>query len=79
MTALAHPSTSTRVRLLKDRVADIENEIRGVKAQYNITQFELNVMETLKGQSWGSPKQRQILNEIERKVFGYSREDFDVK
>lgn len=57
-----------------ERIADIEKEISGVKSLYNINQFELDVMATLKKQRFGSPKQQKILAQIEVKVFGYDRE-----
>ena len=56
-----------------ERIEDIEKEIRGVKGLFNITQFELNVMATLKNQHHGSDKQERILAQIEIKVFGYSK------
>lgn len=57
-----------------DRIADIEKEISGVKSLYNINQFELDVMATLKKQKFGSVKQQAVLAGIEIKVFGYDRE-----
>ena len=57
-------------RKTHDRIADIEQEIRGVKSLYNITDFECRVMATLKTQQSGSDAQLKILASIERKVFG---------
>jgi hypothetical protein len=57
----------------KERIAMIEEEIRGVKSQYNITSFEQSVMQTMKSLSVGSVKQNKILEKIEIKVFGRSR------
>lgn len=57
----------------EERIKDIEKKIRGVKGIFNITQFELNVMATLKKQHHGSDKQERILSKIEIKVFGYSK------
>jgi hypothetical protein len=57
----------------KERIAMIQEEIRGVKSQYNITSFELKVMESMKNLSVGSFKQNKILEQIEIKVFGRSR------
>ena len=60
------------------RIADIEKEIRGVKYQYGITSFEIQVMGTLKQQQSGSTKQLNILANIEKKVFGHIREKQNV-
>ncbi len=57
-----------------ERIEEIEQEISGVKSQYNITQFELDVMNSLKKLHFGSAKQNAILARIEIKVFGYSKE-----
>lgn len=62
-----------------ERIEDIEKEISGVKGQFGITQFELNVMATLKKQHHGSDKQERILAQIEIKVFGYSKARFETR
>jgi len=66
-------------RKTKDRIADIEQEIRGVKSLYNITSFETQVMATLKTQDSASEKQFAVLDGIERKVFGKTRAQYEVK
>lgn len=58
---------------VSERVADIHKEISGVKSQYNITDFELKVLRSLENINVGSHKQRVILADIEKKVFGESR------
>lgn len=60
------------------RIADIEEEIRGVKSQYGITSFEIQVMGTLKLQQSGSEKQLKVLANVEKKVFGHVREKQNV-
>lgn len=57
----------------RERISMIDEEIRGVKSQYNINQFELNVMDSMRNLSVGSAKQLKILEQIEIKVFGRSR------
>ena len=58
----------------QERIEQIDAEISGVKSQYNINQFELDVLATLRKQRFGSAKQLNILAQIERKVFGRSFE-----
>lgn len=60
----------------QERVEQIEAEISGVKSLYNITQFDLDVLNTLKKQRHGGAKQLKILAQIEVKVFG---RDFDME
>lgn len=55
---------------LSERIARIEAEISGVKAQSDITQWEINFLNNLKRLRFGSDAQRVILERIEKKVFG---------
>lgn len=57
---------------LSERIERLEAEIKGVKAQYDITQWELNFLDSLKKLRFGSDKQREILERLEKKVFGKS-------
>lgn len=59
----------------KERIDDIEAQIKDVPYQnFNITEFEMKVLGTLKKQNHGSHKQELILAGIERKIFGRSKE-----
>lgn len=56
-----------------ERIEAIEKEIRGVRSQWGITDFEFKVLESLKKLNFGSEKQLKILAAIEVKVFGRDR------
>lgn len=66
--------TSQVLPNLSDRLDVIEKEIKGVKSLYNITQWELDFMKSLRGLKFGSDKQIAILRKIEVKVFGHDHE-----
>lgn len=53
-----------------ERVARIQEEIRGVASQYGVTSWERTFLEEHEESRSLSPKQEAILREIEVKVFG---------
>lgn len=57
---------------IQERIQRILKEIKGVKAQYNITQWELDFMNDLvqRDIAFGSLKQNAVIAGIEAKVFG---------
>lgn len=59
---------------LQQRIKRIQDEIRGVVSQYNVTQWELQFMKDLqdKDLAFGSDRQIDVIARIERKVFGES-------
>jgi len=57
---------------LQERLEQLDKEIVGVKHQYEINQFELNVLASLRKLTCGSHKQLKILGQVETKVFGKS-------
>ncbi|ROH87971.1 hypothetical protein ED236_00310 [Pseudomethylobacillus aquaticus] len=63
--SISLPSLQTRIQL-------IEAEIDGVRSLYNITQWELDFLKSLKPLAFGSQKQLTALARIEIKVFGKS-------
>lgn len=60
------------MKLLLERIADIQKEIKGVAAQYNVNSFELNFMRDMQAKNInvGSVKQVAVIRKIEVKVFG---------
>lgn len=52
-----------------ERVARIEDEIRGVAAQYGVTSWERDFLASVKGRHFLSAKQEEIMKRIEHKVF----------
>lgn len=58
----------------KERIQRIIDETSGVKAQYGITSWEWDRLHEWRGAISLSPKQLEILNKIEQKVF--DEEDF---
>jgi hypothetical protein len=69
MPKLLH-SSSMKTRTARERVARIMDEIRGVVAQYDVTQWELEFMRSIEERHALSPRQEEILTDIETKVFG---------
>ncbi len=57
---------------IQPRIQRILAEIKGVKAQYGITQWELDFMSDLvqRDIAFGSDKQNAVIAGIEKKVFG---------
>lgn len=57
---------------LQQRVNELQNEIKGVVSQTDVTQWEAQFLCDLQGKnvSVGSQKQRAIVERIEKKVFG---------
>ena len=55
-----------------DRIKDIDTKL--ALGEHQLTAFEQSVLKTLRGQKFGSPKQQDVLNQIEIKLFGYARD-----
>ena len=55
---------------VRQRVEKIEEEIEGVAAQYGVTSWEREFLESVKERTVLSEKQMKILGDIEDKVFG---------
>lgn len=68
--------TSQVIPALQQRIKRIQDEIRGVVSQYDVTQWELTFMRDLqeRGIKFGSEKQHAVLAKIEIKVFGEAAE-----
>lgn len=62
---------------IQPRIQRILSEIKGVKAQYGITQWELDFMADLvkRDIAFGSDKQKEVVARIEKKVFGNERDE----
>lgn len=54
---------------IAERVARIEREISGVAAQYGVTDWERQFLRSVAARRTLSPKQAEVLSDIERKVF----------
>lgn len=70
---------ATRPPSFQDRIARILQEIRGVRGQYNITDWEWQRLNEWREQgiAWGSERQRGVLDKIETKVFRQKEDDND--
>lgn len=55
---------------VRQRIEKIEDEIEGVAAQYDVTSWEREFLESVKTRTVLSEKQMHILAQIEEKVFG---------
>jgi hypothetical protein len=60
---------------ISKRANAILAEIKGVKAQYGVSQWEETFLNNVAKLSWGSDRQLETLAGIEKKVFGKS--DFE--
>ena len=68
----------TYVRLTnKKRITDIDEKL--AVNSHGITAFERSVLDTMRKQDFGSQKQQEVLNRIEIKVFGHSRDKEEAK
>ena len=54
----------------RKRVERIQEEIEGVAAQYGVTSWERNFLDSVSERATLSEKQEEILSRIESKVFG---------
>lgn len=54
----------------KERVARIHAETSGVEAQYGVTSWERQFLQSVSAQQWLTAKQEDILSRIETRVFG---------
>ena len=54
----------------RQRVERIQAEIEGVAAQYGVTSWEREFLNSVAERSWLSAKQEEVLSKIEEKVFG---------
>jgi hypothetical protein len=64
--------TSITVPTIKQRCEAIRKEISGVRAQFGVTQWEIDFMQNIENLTWGTEKQQARLAQIEIKVFGRS-------
>lgn len=55
---------------IRERVERIHEEIDGVAAQYGVTSWEREFLDSVAPRSWLSDRQEEILSKIEEKVFG---------
>lgn len=58
------------VMSVRQRVERIQDEIEGVAAQYGVTSWEREFLESVSERATLSEKQETILSRIEEKVFG---------
>jgi hypothetical protein len=61
------------VPTIRMRCDAIRKEISGVKAQYDVTQGDLDFMTSIEHLTWGTKNQQAALARIEKKVFGHSK------
>ena len=63
---------SIQLPSISKRANAVLAEIKGVKSQYGVSQWEETFLINVAKLSWGSDKQLATLTAIEKKVFGFS-------
>jgi hypothetical protein len=62
----------TTLPSISKRANAVLSEIKGVKSQYGVSQWEQTFLVNVSRLSWGSDRQLETLAKIEKKVFGKS-------